>query len=26
MADLRNTLIRPAAWAFYFVLVFGSCS
>src|SRR5262249_38966120 len=22
MADLRNTLIRPAAWAFYVVLVF----
>ena len=22
MADLRNTLVRPAAWAFYVVLVF----
>jgi len=22
MADLRNALIRPAAWAFYVVLVF----
>ena len=22
MADLRNTLIRPVAWAFYVVLVF----